>query len=147
MTVSPSYPGRCRNAVKTNEIFCRECPLLDADKKLREPLSLNPSFRPFRNSLKIEHASLYNLKGVSVSISVGVITAVFGVAGSGKSSLVCRGKGEVTPDVAFANLVAILCEECGGHRYNETALSYIFQGKNIEEVMGMTVDQALQPGL
>ena len=30
---------------------------------------------------------------------------------------VCKGKGEITPDVAFADPVTIRCEECGGRRY------------------------------
>lgn len=56
---------------------------------------------------------------------------------------VCKGKGEITPDVAFADPVAILCEECMGRRYNPTALSYPYHGKNIEEVMALTINQAL----
>lgn len=57
---------------------------------------------------------------------------------------VCKGKGEIMPDVAFADPVAILCEECMGKRYNPTALSYPYQGKNIEEVMSLTIHQALE---
>lgn len=57
---------------------------------------------------------------------------------------VCKGKGEILPDVAFADPVAILCEECMGKRYNPTALSYPYQGKNIEEVMSLTIHQALE---
>ena len=57
---------------------------------------------------------------------------------------VCKGKGEITPDVAFADPVAIRCEECGGSRFNPTALSYTYQGKNIEQVMGLTITQALE---
>lgn len=55
---------------------------------------------------------------------------------------VCKGKGEIIPEVAFADPVAILCEECGGRRYNSMALSYTYQGKNIEEVLKLTVEEA-----
>ena len=55
---------------------------------------------------------------------------------------ICKGKGEILPEVAFADPVAILCEECGGHRYNPTALSYTYQGKNIEEVLRLTAEEA-----
>ena len=55
---------------------------------------------------------------------------------------VCKGKGEIMPEVAFADPVAILCEECGGRRYNSMALSYTYQGKNIEEVLKLTVEEA-----
>lgn len=57
---------------------------------------------------------------------------------------VCKGKGEILPEVAFADPVAILCEECGGRRYNPTALSYTYQGKSIEEVLKMTADEAAE---
>ena len=55
---------------------------------------------------------------------------------------VCHGKGEIVPDVAFADPVAILCEECRGHRYNPDALKFTYQGKNIEEVLSLTITQA-----
>lgn len=56
---------------------------------------------------------------------------------------VCKGKGEITYDMAFAEPVVVLCEECQGHRYNSTALSYTYHGKNIEEVMRLTIEQAM----
>lgn len=57
---------------------------------------------------------------------------------------ICKGKGEILPEVAFADPVAILCEECGGRRYNPTALSYTYQGKSIEEVLRMTAAEAAE---
>ena len=55
---------------------------------------------------------------------------------------VCKGTGQITYDMAFAEPVVVPCEECGGHRYNETALSYCYKGMNIEEVMGLTIGEA-----
>ena len=53
--------------------------------------------------------------------------------------------------MAFADPVTIRCEECGGRRYNPTALSYTYREKTIEQVMELTVEQALvffeQPGI
>lgn len=56
---------------------------------------------------------------------------------------VCNGSGEIKPDVAFADAVAIICEECGGGRFNFKALSFSYLRKNIQEVLALTIDQAL----
>lgn len=56
---------------------------------------------------------------------------------------VCHGKGFTTPDVAFADPVTITCESCGGTRYSEEALSYYYKGRNIVDVLALTVDEAV----
>lgn len=55
---------------------------------LKQALPVKSSFRQAKSQLLIEHATANNLKDVSVSIPAGVLTAVTGVAGSGKSSLI-----------------------------------------------------------
>lgn len=55
---------------------------------------------------------------------------------------VCNGKGVLTPEVAFADPVTIPCEACGGTRYSDEALSYRFEGKNIIEILALTIDEA-----
>jgi len=55
---------------------------------------------------------------------------------------VCKGKGVITPDVAFADPVTVTCEACGGTRYSDEALSYRYQGKNIVEILDLTIDEA-----
>ncbi len=57
---------------------------------------------------------------------------------------VCHGKGEVTPDVAFADPVAIPCEACHGRRYNDETLQMNYRGRNILEVLGMTAREAME---
>ncbi|WP_019639820.1 ATP-binding cassette domain-containing protein [Paenibacillus fonticola] len=56
---------------------------------------------------------------------------------------VCEGKGVMTPDVAFADPVTIPCEACAGTRYSDEALSYQYQDKNIVEILGLTIDEAM----
>ena len=58
--------------------------------------------------------------------------------------LVCKGKGVIMPEVAFADPVTIPCEACGGTRYSDKALSYRYRDKNIVEILELTIDEALE---
>lgn len=173
---------------------------------MRQRIEINPAPLPWTEGFEIKDAHCHNLKHIDVVVPKGVLTAVTGVAGSGKSSLVChefvkrypeaividqkpigtsirstpatytgvmdeirklfakengvgaewfsfnskgacpvcKGKGEISYEMAFAEPVVVLCEECQGRRYNPTALSYTYHGKNIEEVMSLTIEQAME---
>ena len=54
---------------------------------------------------------------------------------------VCEGKGVTTPDVAFADPVTVTCEACRGTRYSNEALSYRHLGKNIVEILELSIDE------
>lgn len=56
-------------------------------RMLRRQTGLKETVRAPKSWFSIEHATLHNLKDVSVSVPLGVLTVVAGVAGSGKSSL------------------------------------------------------------
>ncbi|MDO5754967.1 MAG: excinuclease ABC subunit UvrA [Tissierellia bacterium] len=55
---------------------------------------------------------------------------------------VCKGKGTIKPDVAFADPVTITCEACHGTRYSKRARSFKYRGKNIVEILDLTVEEA-----
>lgn len=57
---------------------------------------------------------------------------------------VCEGKGVTTPDVAFADPVTVTCEACKGRRYSDEALSYRYLGKNIVEILELSIDETNQ---
>lgn len=160
--------------------------------------------RQSQGSLVIEHASLHNLKDVSVTIPKDVMTVITGVAGSGKSTLIngvlpqyypeaifidqsavrgskrsnpatytgmldlirslfskannvsaslfsfnsegacpeCKGLGMTYLDLAFMDPIASICEVCQGRRFTNEVLGLRLRGKNISEVLEMTVSEA-----
>lgn len=55
----------------------------------------------------------------------------------------CGGKGVIVSDMAFMESIETVCEECHGSRYSHEALQYRYHGKNIAEVMGLTVEEAI----
>lgn len=57
---------------------------------------------------------------------------------------VCGGKGVTTPDVAFADPVTVTCEACKGTRYSDEALSHRYLGKNIVEILELSIEETNQ---
>lgn len=55
----------------------------------------------------------------------------------------CQGDGVKKISMHFLPDVYVTCEECNGKRYNEETLSVHYKGKNIHEVLEMTVEDAL----
>ncbi|HLQ71306.1 MAG TPA: excinuclease ABC subunit UvrA, partial [Bacillota bacterium] len=55
----------------------------------------------------------------------------------------CKGKGVTKPDVAFADPVTVRCEACDGTRYSDEALSYRYKGKNVVEILDLTINEAM----
>jgi excinuclease ABC subunit A len=55
----------------------------------------------------------------------------------------CRGEGFIEIEMQFLPDVSVPCEVCHGSRYNREALEIKFKGKNIAEVLDLTVEQAL----
>ncbi len=56
----------------------------------------------------------------------------------------CLGGGLVKIEMHFLPDVYITCEECGGKRYNKETLEIRYKGKNISEVLDMTVEEAFE---
>ncbi|MEW1819121.1 excinuclease ABC subunit UvrA [Streptomyces diastaticus] len=54
----------------------------------------------------------------------------------------CRGRGTITTDLAFMDPVTTVCEVCDGSRYRPEALAHRLGGRNIAEVLELTVAEA-----
>lgn len=55
----------------------------------------------------------------------------------------CNGTGIIKMDMHFLGDVKQVCEICHGKRYKEDVLKYLYKGKSINDVLEMTVDEAL----
>ncbi len=55
----------------------------------------------------------------------------------------CKGNGVIYTDLATMAGVVTPCEECGGRRFRPEVLEYTLGGRDISEVLAMSVDQAL----
>jgi excinuclease UvrABC ATPase subunit len=172
-------------------------------RHLDDRAALKETVRTPTGTLEIRGANAHNLRDVDVDLPLGVLVAVTGVAGSGKSSLVqgsldgregvvtvgqapirgsrrsnpatytglldpvrkafakangvpaalfsansegacptCNGAGVVYTDLAMMAGVAITCEDCEGKRFQPAVLEYRLGGRDISEVLAMSVDEA-----
>jgi len=55
----------------------------------------------------------------------------------------CQGDGTVTVEMQFLADVELVCEECRGQRFKSSVLEVRYHGKNIHDVLDMTVREAL----
>ena len=55
----------------------------------------------------------------------------------------CKGKGVVVTELVFMDPIITECEVCEGTRFSKEALSYLYKGKNIIDVLSLTVEEAL----
>jgi excinuclease ABC subunit A len=56
----------------------------------------------------------------------------------------CQGDGIIKIEMQFLPDVYVPCEVCHGKRYNREALEILYKGKNISEVLDMTVEEAIE---
>jgi len=173
-------------------------------RHLDDRAAVKTSVRTPTGVLPVRGASAHNLRDVDVDVPLGVLVAVTGVAGSGKSSLItgsvsslpdvvtvdqapirgsrrsnpatytglldpirqafaktngvkpalfsansagacpnCNGAGVVYTDLGIMAGVATTCEVCGGRRFDASVLEYRLGGRDISEVLAMSVADAV----
>ena len=56
----------------------------------------------------------------------------------------CQGEGEIKIEMHFLPDIMVKCDDCHGKRYNSQTLEILYKGKNISDVLNMSVDEALE---
>ena len=71
----------------------------------------------------------------------GVDKALFSFNSKGACP-VCKGRGMITTELVFMEPVTTVCEACEGKRYSREVLDKTYHGKNIVEILEMSVEEA-----
>ena len=56
----------------------------------------------------------------------------------------CQGEGEIKIEMHFLPDIMVKCDACNGNKYNAQTLEILYKGKNISDVLNMSVDEALE---
>ncbi|MFA5527420.1 MAG: excinuclease ABC subunit UvrA [Peptostreptococcales bacterium] len=81
--------------------------------------------------------------GLNESKAKGYTKSRFSFNVKGGRCEACKGDGIIKIEMHFLSDVYVPCEVCKGKRYNRETLEVRYKGKNIYEVLNMTVDEAL----
>lgn len=77
------------------------------------------------------------------SKQMGFTAAYFSFNAEGGRCEECNGEGTITIEMQFMADITIPCEECHGQRFKRDVLEVEYRGKNINEVLNMTVEEAI----
>jgi excinuclease ABC subunit A len=80
---------------------------------------------------------------LGLSKSRGYKPAFFSFNVDGGRCEVCQGEGEITEEMQFMADIHLVCEECDGKRFKDEILEVKFKGKNVADVLDMTVQDAV----
>ncbi|MDB5140684.1 MAG: excinuclease subunit [Mucilaginibacter sp.] len=79
-----------------------------------------------------------------VSKAAGLKPSAFSFNVEGGRCDVCQGEGEVKIEMQFMADIFLTCEACGGKRFKQHILDVTYHDKNVSEVLGMTIEEALE---
>jgi excinuclease ABC subunit A len=74
----------------------------------------------------------------------GFTASRFSFNTAGGRCAACEGQGMQRIEMSFLPDAQVLCEVCGGRRFNHETLSILFKGKNIGETLAMSVEDAVE---
>lgn len=79
-----------------------------------------------------------------MSRQMGFTPAYFSFNTDGGRCDACKGEGEIHIEMQFLADVTVKCDVCHGQRFKRDVLEVRFEGKNINDVLKMTVEEALE---
>ncbi len=115
-------------------------------KKLIEidqsPIGRTPRSNPATYTGLFDHIrDLFAAQPAAIARDLGKSSFSFNTAGGRCEA--CEGAGYQQVGMHFMGNVEVLCEVCEGGRFDEATLSVTYRGKNISEVLGLTVTSAM----
>jgi excinuclease ABC subunit A len=132
---SQETPGRHRAIAGLEDI-------LDAVMVDQKPIGRTPRANPL-TYVKAMDPIRRLFAGTEMAISRGYEPGYFSFNVPGGRCEACKGQGSEKVEMQFLSDVFITCPECGGTRFRKEVLDVTYRGKNIHEILCMTVDQAL----
>lgn len=85
----------------------------------------------------------YLMAEQQLSKQMGYSPAYFSFNTEGGRCEECKGEGKVTIEMQFMSDITIECESCHGKRFKKDILEVEYRGKNIHDILEMTVDEAI----
>ena len=101
------------------------------------------AIRGSRRSNPATYTNLLNPIRTAFAKANGVKPGLFSANSTGACPT-CNGNGVLYTDLATMAGVTSVCEECGGKRFQSSVLDFRFGGKNISEVLELSVDEAAE---
>lgn len=78
-----------------------------------------------------------------LSQQMGFTPQYFSFNADGGRCDACKGAGTITVEMQFMADIELVCDECHGHRFKHDILDVRYKGKNIDDVLNMTIDEAI----
>ena len=79
-----------------------------------------------------------------LSQQMGFTSQYFSFNADGGRCEECKGAGVITVEMQFMADLVLECEACHGHRFKKDILDVMFKGKNIDDVLNMTISEAIE---
>ncbi len=145
-TLAPALANRINRAHHRTGAYCKLSGYEALDKIIdidQSPIGRTPRSNPATyiglwDDIRALFASTQEAK------ARGYAPGRFSFNVSGGRCEACKGDGQIKIEMHFLPDVYVPCEVCGGKRYNRETLQVTYRGKNVYDVLDMTVEEALE---